>query len=172
MRGFDELTHGKHCVWYLEESSVIESIQEARQNLWPWASQRGKVALRGRICEDQVVGRWGAGKGHITSPNGPLCRVGFHLLCSPNPSSKCLNNSPLTELHFEWQSSATTMVKEPACEVRPKRPRWLLPCFMHDTKMFFLKSVNIFSFLLALTPFLPPFPWNSYGYWAAGPWSK
>ena len=70
MRGFDELTHGKHCVWCLEESSAIESIWEARRGLWPWASQTGEVALRGPICEKQLVGRWGAGKGHITSPKG------------------------------------------------------------------------------------------------------
>lgn len=30
-------------------------------------------------------------------------------------------------------------------------------------KMFLLKSVIIFSFLLPLIPFLPPSPWNSSG---------
>lgn len=64
MRGFDELTHGKHCVWCLEESSVIESIREARQNLWPWASQRGKVAL------SSGTNLWGPGCGEVRSGEG------------------------------------------------------------------------------------------------------
>lgn len=174
MRGFDELTHGKHCVWCLEESSVIESIREARRGLWPWqASQSRESSTEGTSLWEAGCGEVRSGEGSYHQPKGgPLCWRGFHLLCSRDPSAKCLNNSPLTELHFEGQSSAATMVKEPARMVRPKRPRWLLPCFIHDAKMFFLKSVNIFSFLLALTPFFPPFPWNSYGYWAAGPWSK
>lgn len=131
-----------------------------------------KSSTQGTILWESSCGEE---RGGVLSPvqMGAVSWGGFHLICSQDPSAKCPNSSPLAESHFEGRSSATwSCAPEGTSQRGQAQEAQTAALLLHKWHEDVFPKVCPYLLFSPGSPFLLPFPWNSYWYWAAGSWSK